>query len=175
MRRIFDIMESVLQDGRQWAAGTEKVSLADVQAVWVFDWQLELNGLDPNLFSDKTYPKTYAWIYRFRAALKAAKAAAEKPMALKGPDAARFICSASFTDKCTVDGSDPLDLEEGQLVEFWPVDSGFNHRDQGPLVKLTKDEIAISLKTRLEGKDIRLHAPRWGFRIRAVEQGAAKL
>jgi glutathione S-transferase len=31
MRRVFDTMESVLQDGRQWAAGTEKVSLADIQ------------------------------------------------------------------------------------------------------------------------------------------------
>lgn len=31
MRQCFDIVESLLADGRQWIAGTEKISLADLE------------------------------------------------------------------------------------------------------------------------------------------------
>jgi hypothetical protein len=147
----------------------------NITAVWVFDWLFELKGLDQKLFSDKLYPQTYAWVHRFQSTLKNAKSSVKKPVTLKGLEAAKYVASAEYTDKCVVDGDDPSGLREGQVVEFWPTDSGFNHRDQGRLVKLTKDEMAISLTTKLEGKEIRLHAPRWNFRIRAVKSDASKL
>jgi hypothetical protein len=120
------------------------------------------------LISDKKYPKVFAWIARFNDALKAAKAKAPKPATLKGDAAAQRVLSASFVDKDPgFDPADPLGLQQGTEVEVFPIDSGIHHRDQGRLIGLTEDEIVLS--TKAKGKEIHLHYPRVGFRIRARE------
>lgn len=68
-------------------------------------------------------------------------------------------------------------MKKGQKVEVWPTDSGFNNRDVGILVALNEREIVWETKTK-EGESVHVHAPRQGFRIRAVGEGgksAAKL
>ena len=78
-------------------------------------------------------------------------------------------------DEAGVDPKDPLGLEKGQDVEVWPTDTGFKHRDRGRLISLTKDEVVIAEQSKVGGKEIRVHAPRSGFRVKAVHGGKANL
>lgn len=55
---------------------------------------------------------------------------------------------------------------------MFPTDSGVNHKDKGVLVGLGKGEVTV--EKRIEGRAIRVHAPRHGFRVRRVD-GEAKL
>lgn len=47
-------------------------------------------------------------------------------------------------------------------------------QDRGRLVKLTKEEVSIAVQAK-SGEEIRLHAPRWQFRVRAIKTDAARL
>lgn len=146
------------------------------KAIWTFDWLNGLKGALPReLISDQKYPKVFAWIARFNDALKTAKAKAPKPASLKGDAAVERILNAPFADAdLGVDSADPLGLQQGADVEVFPIDSGTHHRDRGHLIGLTEDEVVLS--TQAKGKEVRLHFPRTGFRIRAVTGGTqAKL
>ena len=129
-------------------------------------------ALPPSIFSETHYPHLYAHVSRFIAAITAAKAKAPSPVTLKGPDAVEHIQNAEFRSKVEVDGNDPLMLKQGQEVEVWARDSGFGHKDRGKLVGLDRREVVIELEGE---KGIRLHFPRWGFRIKAVQTAAANL
>lgn len=151
--------------------------MADVNSVWPFHWLLELPGaLPPHLFSAEIYPNVYAWIARFRSALETAKASAPKPVTLEGADAVKHVTSADFAEKeLRIDGDDPLGLKEGQDVEIWPTDTGFRHKDRGRLVGLTRDEVVIEVQSKVGGKVVRIHAPRSGFKVQAVQDGGSKI
>lgn len=71
-----------------------------------------------------------------------------------------------------VEANDPSGLEKGDEIEVWPIDSGFNHKDRGRLLKLDGKEVVVEGKTE-RGAVVRIHCPRHGFRVRKV--GAAKL
>lgn len=88
----------------------------------------------------------------------------------------KLVTEATYTDENTsVDSSDPLQLAAGTLIEVYPTDfGGRGHHDQGKLVKLVHDEVAIECEAS-NGKNVRIHAPRWNFRIRAVDTSKAKL
>ena len=104
-----------------------------------------------------------------------ARNAGPKPKALSGVDAIKQISSSEFAEpEGEVEVQDPTGLKKGQLVEVWPIDSGFNHKDRGPLVSLSGGEIVIESKTQ-EGKVVRVHTPRHGFRVRGVERGGSRL
>lgn len=120
-------------------------------------------------FSDAIYPKVYSWCNRFKAAVRSAQARAPRPVSLKGREAVPYILQAPYTDADTfVDPDDPLALKFYALVDLFPTDGGgFTHKDRGALVKLTKDEVAINVQAPT-GKDVRVHAPRWSFRIQKV-------
>lgn len=95
---------------------------------------------------------------------------------MKGAEALQHITGADYVgDEDGVDPKDPLGLEKGQDVEMWPTDTGFKHRDRGRLVSLTRDEVVIAAQSKVGGKEVRIHAPRSGFRVKAVEGGNAKL
>jgi hypothetical protein len=116
----------------------------------------------------------YAWVVRFNVEYKKARGAAPKPASLKGKDAMKRVSEAAFVEtNLAVDKSDPLRLEAGDEVEVWPTDSGFKHKDRGPLLKLSTDEVAIGVKSEA-GQEIHLHFPRNNIRITAVN-GASKL
>ena len=146
-------------------------------AVWPFHWLLNIPGaLPPHLFSSQIYPKVYAWIARFSSAVAAAKDSAPKPVTFEGGEAVKHVTSADFSEQDTrVDENDPLGLKEGQDVEVWPTDTGFRHKDRGKLVGLTRVEVVIEAQSKVEGKVVRIHAPRVGFRVRAVGGDGSKI
>lgn len=122
-------------------------------------------------FSAEKYPKVYAWRARFRTALDAARARTQpQVVTLRGAQAVQQVVNAAFTDNdLTVDPRDPTRLTAGTLVEFFPTDGGgFFHQDRGRLLKLTAREVAIAIAA-TSGEEIHLHAPRWQFRLRAMQ------
>jgi hypothetical protein len=179
MGQIFGILELLLADGRDWIAGTEHVSLADLEAVWPVDWVI--NDLRPpkEHFSAEKYQKVFAWQARFRALVKERMKANEKAVAvITGEQATPFVLGAGFSEeeKLTVDQSDPTGLKEGEEVEVFPTDGGgFFHQDRGKLVGLSGGEVVIVKDVQGTGKQIRVHAPRWQFRVRRVKGEKGKL
>ena len=146
-------------------------------AVWPFHWLQGIPGaLPPHLFSPEIYPKVYAWVARFDSAVAAAKNSAPEPATLEGEELVKRVTSAEFAEKETkVDEDDPLGLKQGQEVEVWPTDTGFNHKDRGRLVGLTKVEVVIEVQSKVGGKVMRIHAPRVGFRVRAIGGDGSKM
>ena len=146
-------------------------------AIWPFHWLLGLKGaLPPSLISKEKFPKVYAWVDRFNEALSAAKASARKPTTLEGAEAVKYVCQAEFSEpEGDVDANDPLGLEKGQDIESWPIDSGFKHHDRGRLVSLTSKEAVLASQSKIGGIEVRIHHPRWNYRIKAVSGEGAKL
>ncbi|KAK7511890.1 glutathione S-transferase [Phyllosticta citriasiana] len=177
MRDAFDLLEStLLADGREWILKTEGPSLGDIEAIWPFDWLVDMDGALPGeIISEKQFPKVFGWIQRFRACLRRAQASGSKAVKLDGEAAAEVICGASFAESGgKIDAADPLGLALGTEVEVWPLDSGSSHHDKGRLVSLTWDEVVIA--TRADDKkweaEIHVHFPRWGFRVARASASA---
>ncbi|KAK6428294.1 hypothetical protein LTR95_015561 [Oleoguttula sp. CCFEE 5521] len=172
LRRVFTEVELLLTDGRDWIEGGKEMGRADAEAVWPIDWALsDLQASE--YFNKSEFPRTLVWIERYRKVVKDAAAMAGKPTRVKGEDAVAFVKSAEYSDRETgVDRSDPLGLMEGAEVQVSPTDSGTSYKDRGKLVKLTRDEVSIAVKTD-DGSEVRIHAPRWNFRVRAVDASAA--
>ncbi|TKX27194.1 glutathione S-transferase-like protein 4 [Elsinoe australis] len=173
MRRIWDAYEAVLADGRPWVAGTEGVTLADIEGVWPLVWLGEIGALGEDWFGKGTYPKTHAWVERFKGEMKEREGRV-KVAKVKEEEVFKVVTGGAVAGTKVV--KDPVALKEGDEVEVWPIDTGFNHKDRGRLVGLDKEEVVIAVKTKKDpSKEIRVHAPRWGFRIAKVGGGKAKL
>ncbi|KAF2485122.1 hypothetical protein BDY17DRAFT_292973 [Neohortaea acidophila] len=172
VRECFGILESLLHDSRKWIGATEKPSLADLEGFWAIEWIITSLTPPRDIISEEIFPKVYSWHQRFSQALEEAKAAAPQPVTLESAVAVPAILGAAFTDKdLNIDGNDPTGLTNGAAVELFPIDGGgFTHQDVGRLVKLTKDEVGISVKAEGDGTEVRLHAPRWGFKVQAVSE-----
>nr|OQO19946.1 hypothetical protein B0A51_11112 [Rachicladosporium sp. CCFEE 5018] len=166
LRRVFAEVETLLHDGREWIEGGKGMGRADTEAVWPLAWTI--GDLQAGEYFSKTeFPKTLAWIERYRKVVKDAAAKAGKPTKVEGEDAVAFVKGAEYSDKESgVDSSDPLGLQEGAEVQVCPTDSGTSYKDRGKLVKLTRDEVVIAVKTD-DGSEVRIHAPRWNFKVRA--------
>ena len=143
------------------------------EAVWPFHWVRSLQGgLPENLISERQFPKVFAWIERFQQATAAAVKKAGKAERIKGPEALRITEDADFAEReGEVDGNDPTGLKKGDEVSVRPIDSGVNHEDQGRLVVLNGKEIVVESRTK-NGKQVRIHTPRHGFRLRRVGGGS---
>ncbi|KFA66436.1 hypothetical protein S40285_09896 [Stachybotrys chlorohalonatus IBT 40285] len=167
----FKFLEAtLLSDGRDWILSTESPSLADIEAVWPFHWLIGLPGALPSdTFSEKVYPRVYAWVGRFQAAVSAAKKKLGPPRSLSGEEAARLVAASPFNEEDgSVDVTDAvvlaLGLNKGDLVKVWPTDTGASHKDTGRLVSLTETEVVWETAT-TEGASVRVHAPRHGYRF----------
>ncbi|KAL8901721.1 MAG: hypothetical protein Q9192_000408 [Flavoplaca navasiana] len=174
LREAFELLEStLLADGREWILKTKQPTLADIEAIWPFHWLSTMEGaLPPSLFGKDHFPNVYAWIDRFNTAVKVARSSAPKVTTLKGSEAIQHVTQAGLAEPDgEVDGQDPLGLKKGQDVESWPIDSGFNHRDRGQLVALTRQEVVLKTQAKIGHKDVHIHHPRTNFRIRAVSGG----
>lgn len=108
--------------------------------------------------------------------MKEARSGSQKASKVTGDEALSAVTNAAYTDdNAVVDSADPLQLKPGTAVDLYPTDfGGRGHHDSGTLVKLLHDEVAIQLKAS-NGKEVRIHAPRWNFRIRAQDAKKAKL
>lgn len=166
MRQAFDLLESTfLADDRQWILGTEDPSVADIDAVWPFEWLTVDRGMKGALpdaqFGANNYPKTHAWIQRVMNKVKAAKDNAIKPKTINGKTmGAQILNATSSTEPLSFDDNDPLGFKAGDTVEAYPSDYGQAHKDRGTLVGLTASETVIR-----NSKGLHLHFPRWNFRI----------
>ncbi|KAH0124059.1 hypothetical protein KCU66_g7805, partial [Aureobasidium melanogenum] len=146
IRAMFQTLESFFEDGRDWIVGSEKLSLADIDAVYIAQWIVTnplMEGATPEEFiSEKLFPKTYAWVYRFKQALRDAESGATVATTLGGKEAFDKITSAPVTVlQGDISDTDPLGLKIGQAVCI--------QNAQGVLI----------------------HFPRWNFRIQALEEG----
>ena len=148
----------------------------DHKAIWPFHWLVEMKGALPDtIISATQFPRVFAWIERFRAVLKKARASV-KPITVSGADVLEFVGKADFAETAgEVDGNDPLGLKAGDEVEVFPIDSGSSHRDRGRLVTLTPHEATVAKRTRDEAKEIHVCVPRWGFRVVRVGDEDARL
>ncbi|KAF2104467.1 glutathione S-transferase [Rhizodiscina lignyota] len=165
MRDLFVLMEhTLLADGRQWVLG-DNPSVTDIEAVWVLHWMTTMRGALGTYITEKEFPKTFAYVKRFDTETKKARGEMEKPVTLKDDQTVEAILRMSLDAavKEEVDSSDPTGLRKGEEIEMWPIDSGFSHKDEGELVGLSADEMII--RKQAKGKELRIHYPRWGFRI----------
>ncbi len=87
-------------------------------AIWPFDWITEFkDALPPTVISERQFPKVYAWIGRFRAAVKSARQSAPKPKTIQGSDALKHLISTGFAEsEGKVDDNDPTGLRPGSTV-----------------------------------------------------------
>ncbi|KAF3000701.1 hypothetical protein E8E13_002488 [Curvularia kusanoi] len=166
MRQAFELMENTfLADGRQWILGTEGPSVADIDAVWPFEWLVADRGMKGSLpedhFGEKNFPKTYSWVQRFMDKVNAARGNAAKPRRLDGAAmSAHILSSTSATESLNFDENESLNVKAGDMVNVYPADYGQAHKDRGILIGLSNSEVVIR-----NSKGLHLHFPRWNFRI----------
>ncbi|KAJ6164698.1 hypothetical protein N7470_003370 [Penicillium chermesinum] len=172
MRDCFDILENtILADGRMWVFGGNRPSLGDIEALWPFAWVMGMPGALPDAISAKTFPRVFSWASRFNAVIKDIKSAQSVSVDIKGKDVVEYMESAQYAEpSANVDENDPLGLSRGELVEVYPTDYGFSHKDRGKLLTLTPYEAVIT-KQLNSGTEFRVHVPRWGYRITKVKEG----
>lgn len=132
-----------------------------------------VGGLPIEVFGEKAFPRTWAWVKRFSEVYKEALKRNGGPEVINDEETVRRIEGAEYFEaEGEVDPHDPLRLEKGQIVDVFPTDmaSGFVHRDTGKLVGISVIDVCIERETQ-NGKDIRMHFPRTNFRIsKAVSQ-----
>lgn len=169
----FEFFEStVLADGREWVLGNkEGPTLADIEAVWLFSWLKGLKGALPQEYiGSEKFPMTFAWIERFDGVVLAAMKKNGAATKLSGADAVKAIGNGKWAqEEASVDEKDPSGLRKGEMVELWPIDSGFSRKDRGTLVGLSTREVVVEGWTE-EGREVRIHTPRHGFRVRRVKE-----
>jgi len=169
----FAMLENtLLADGRDWVLGTEKPSLADIEAVWPYHWLSGLKGaLPPDQISATQFPKVFAWIDRFQQSASTAAKKHGKPKTVKGAEAAIQISASEYAESLpSSETAATAAAKNGQQVQMWPIDSGFSNKDSGVLLAANEAEFVIETTTK-EGKTVRVHAPRHGFRMKAIGAG----
>ena len=149
-------------------------------AIWVFDWLLGMieGSLPSTVFSAKKYPKTFAWLGRYRDAWEAAKKKLGDRPTIDGAEAHKRIMSAGYGEQDgDLDEEDFTDLEKGASVEAWPVDdySGKQTREAGEVVTLTHEEVVLQKKIPDAQAEIRVHLPRWNYHVQAATHHAQQI
>ncbi|CAO2657780.1 Nn.00g039060.m01.CDS01 [Neocucurbitaria sp. VM-36] len=176
LRQAFDLLETTfLADGRDWILGTKEPSLADIDAVWPFEWLIVDRYMRECLpeasFNAKIYPKTYGWVKRFMDFVEKKKATHPKPATLDGGAMSqRVLRATSSVDYIASVEDDPLDVKSGDEVEVFPSDYGQMGKSAGTLIGLTTDEVVIR-----NTKGLHLHFPRWNFSIKKITQNRTNL
>lgn len=162
---------SMLADGRKYILKTESPGLADIHAIWVWDWLFGMSMdmgdfLEDDVIAREKYPKTVTWVARFREHMQDRERQNGPPDILGNQEAIEYIMSSGYTEAAgEVDPSEPLRFSKGQAVEVWPSDSGSAHRDKGHLVSIGVKEIVIESAVPNGQGHLRLHFPRINFRI----------
>lgn len=123
------------------------------------------NAMPDEFFGTGRYPATRAWLSRYDKVIAKSKETAPQVRELEGPEAVENVLASSFRDEDLRVDSDPLALKKDEVVNMWPIDTGFDRKETGKLVHLTADEVAISTKSEHGGKEVRIHYPRWNYSI----------
>ncbi|KAF2021604.1 hypothetical protein BU24DRAFT_23557 [Aaosphaeria arxii CBS 175.79] len=170
LRQAFDIMENTfLKDGRRWILGDRGPTVADIDAIWPFEWLILDTAMTDSLrgggISEEAFPRTFAWVKRFMNAVSEAKKKSAIAQRLNGKQVEeRLQMSTTRTPvKAGIVENDALGLQENDEVEVSPSDYGQSHKDRGRLVALTTSEVVIR-----NSKGYQVHFPRWNFQISRV-------
>lgn len=175
-RMYFNTMENeLLADGRKFLLNGADPTLLDIHGIWTFHWAttkglLLREALDKEgTVDEKQFPRTFAYVDRFADAMAKKQLKNGKPEKLSDEETIKTILDSDFFEpEGKVDERDPLKLKKGQVVEIWPVESGFNHHDKGELVSIGVNEVAIASKTEVGDGLLRIHYPRANIRISPV-------
>ncbi|KAF1970854.1 hypothetical protein BU23DRAFT_472970 [Bimuria novae-zelandiae CBS 107.79] len=182
LRQAFELLETTfLADGREWILATKEPSLADIDAVWPFEWLMVDKGMRGSLpndqFGAQAYPRVYAWVQRFVAEVKKRKRNISPPVALDGASMSQRVLSTdTVAENVPFDKNDPLQLQQHEEVEVYPSDYGRTGKSTGQIVGLTTTEVVIRNK-----QGLHQHFPRWNFSIKKTEEadgmttGASKI
>jgi glutathione S-transferase len=168
IRQVFDLFETTfLADGRDWVLGTKEPTVADIDAVWPFEWMIidrnMVECLPEQSINEKIFPKVYAWVRRFMSVVEEKKKTCAKPTALDGAAMkTRTLNEPSSTDDIGFISNDPLALTLGSPVQIFPSDYGQIGVSSGTLTGLSTTEVVIT-----NSHGLSLHFPRWNFTIRA--------
>lgn len=166
---LADVHGTPLHPPRRPSPASQPLTL--VPALFLYDWIDELlPGSVPQELSEQ-FPAYLAWRARYRDAFKAAKAKAKAPEAIDGAAATAALLGAGFAEtEGTVDPADPLALKKGDKVEVWPTDvpGGYKDRETGSLVALGIDEVVVETKAKDKDVPVRVHFPRWGYKVNKV-------
>lgn len=180
VKSVFEFLETtLLADGREWILGTEGPSLADIEAVWPLHWSTLIpRALPADHISAILFPRVFAWIERFQKAVSDAEKSLSEPHTVSGEQAAEMTVASAYNEtEAQVDGNDSVvqnqGFQKGQLVQFWPTDTGSGHKDSGRLVGISSKQVTI--ETVAGDTTVRVHAPRHGFRVVAHPQGGSGL
>lgn len=181
LRDVVELLETtLLLDGRDWVLKTDGPTLADIEAVWILDWIINMSGAVPaEMVSADKFPNVWAWMDRFSRAVEVRKKQAGEPKTFTGDEATVLIAKSPFAEpkRAAVDADDLVvaahQLREGDAVQLWPTDTGSLHKDAGKLVSMTSKEIVIETQGRHGG--VRVHASRHGFRVRKQRDEASQL
>jgi len=166
LQQVFDMLEcTFLADGRDWILDTKEPSLADLDAVWPFEWLM----VDPRMkdslpmkhFNVEKYPKVFAWVERFVGELeRKKKEVGEATVLTSASMSRRTLETASSPEHVSFAYDDPLGLKQGDNVEVFPSDYGQTGRTVGAIVGLTTHEVVIR-----NSQGMFVHFPRWNFTI----------
>ncbi len=127
-------------------------------------------ALPPEYISAEQFPKTFKWVERFDGVALAAMKRNGPAQKISGAEALKAVGNGEWAEEeASVDEMDPSGLRKGEVIELWPIDSGFSRRDKGRLVGLSTSEVVIEGRTE-DGKEVRIHAPRHGFRVRRPKE-----
>jgi hypothetical protein len=165
----------LLADGRAYLLGGNSPGLADVHTVWVWDWlfgmTVEMEGFrETEVIAREKYPKTYAWVVRFRKFVGDVRKEAGEVEVVSDKTAIGKVLSGEYAEHVMdIDPAEPLGLSKGQLIEVWPSDSGSKHHDKGKLVSICVREVVIDSEVPNGKGTLRLHFPRINFRIVPVQ------
>lgn len=170
LRANMEFLEhDLLVEGQDFIFPGSTPTISDIHAAWIFTWLVtDMEALPSDIFSEKEYPKAFAWFTRYRnAAAKARKdmETSGKVRQLDGKDAVKEISEGPFGEnQPSIDKRDPTGLQGGENVQGYPIDTGFTRKDAGGLVGLTTQEVVIASKAD-NGAEIRVHHPRWNFTV----------
>lgn len=143
--------------------------MSGLSACWIFDWLFLLNSYDEKFFNKSIYPRTFAWRDRYNAAIEQAKKDAPTPTELSGDDAVTKVLGSNFqdADRELKVQADPTGFQQGEEVEMYPIDTGYNSKDKGRLVGLDAHEAVLQARSQRDpGVEVRIHHPRWNFAIK---------
>lgn len=133
-----------------------------------------VTGAVPDDFSSR-YPKAFAWRERYWDAVKAGKAALPETPVIEGAEATKAVTGADYAEEeASFDAEDPvaksLGLKKGSKVDVYPEDitGGEKNKDVGELLGLNKHETVLQVKAKEGGQEIRVHAPRWNYKLQAA-------
>ncbi|EJD01143.1 uncharacterized protein FOMMEDRAFT_110715 [Fomitiporia mediterranea MF3/22] len=172
------LLEEQLSDGREWVFDTVSVGCGDLALYCVYGWIVRFRGMK-EVFNDKKFPKTFAWLGRMVEFEKTRRASiAHAITKIDGAAASKIIADNINTHFLEVDFDDDegrlLGLKLGDKVQVIPDDNARNYPTIGKLIGLTREEIVLQLSG-TGVPSLRCHFPRLNFSVNPATGATSKL